>query len=180
MLKRGLRIGGTVVVVVMCLVGIFTGITYATTRQPPTVGNTVSLHLSELQENYGIQFTVSSTNTNKEPISAQQALSIVSHVFAKPGALNATFGYMTINPKGNAVFVPPTAKAGQEDHGMVTNYSVWLVVRSHVSIPIVGPDPNASQKNEKHSRMAKSQVADYTFVDATNGQRFFTVTVSDK
>jgi hypothetical protein len=163
-------------VVVLCLIGI--GI--FTLKHNPTVhaaDTSTPYHYGTLEKMYGLHFT-SATLPASIGITKQQALDIGG----KSGLLlgsptDMIFGYLTINPKGNAVMVPSRDAAYSKGHGYLTNYPVWLVRNTVANVPILGPGPRNVTTSTPRGTIQSTPESMYEFIDANNGQVLFSVSV---
>jgi hypothetical protein len=142
-----------------------------TTKFTSGIGSSKSVDQNQLSSN-GIQF-IPSTDTSSVKITSNQALSIAQSLFKKPyPTMFANFGYLTLNPN-NSPRIPSYDAAGQIDHGLVTNYPVWVInvsgikLEHHPARPKGGGQPDISKM--------KPWVGMYTFIDAKTGEILYSV-----
>lgn len=143
--------------------------------------STIPIAANALQSGYGIGFKPASSGVTSQKIDESQAMSAIGKMMGHTPS-DATFGYLTLNQYSN-VRIPPTDSAGKSNHGIVTQYPVWLVriegLHLLPSAPALPPSASAKARQELSQKMqSEAQNAEYGFVDANNGQILFVVTLN--
>lgn len=156
-------------------IGVFSGFSHKAQAV------TVPIATSALQNGYGIYFKPALSGVTSPKIPESQAMTAIGKMMGHSPS-DATFGYLTLNQNSN-VRIPPMDTAGQLDHGIVTQYPVWLVriegLHLLPSSPALPPSASAKARQELNQKMqAEAQNAEYGFIDAKNGQILFVVTLN--
>lgn len=141
------------------------------TESSAGIGSSTSVDQNQLSSN-GIQFTPS-TDMASVKITSDQAISAAQSLFKEPyPTMHEEFGYLTLNPN-NSPLIPSYVSAGQIDHGVVTNYPVWVVNVSGIKLEHHPARPNGGGQPDT-SKM-KPWVGMYTFIDAKTGEILYSV-----
>lgn len=162
----------------LCLIGIGI-VTFGHNSTVRAADTAVPYRYGVLEKMYGMHF-IPAALPSSIGISKDKALNISdnsSYLLGSPS--DAIFGYLTTDTKGNAVMVPPRDAAYAEGHGYVTKYPVWLVRNTVANVPILGPGPH-NNSNVTRGTIKSQTESMYEFIDATNGQVFFSVSVPNK
>lgn len=130
---------------------------------------------------YGIQFKTNLNKVATPRIPQAQAMSEVKQMMDH-APLDAIFGYITLNQNSN-IRIPMVDAAGRLNNGIVTNYPVWLVRITGLHLLPDAPSLPSNASSEARLAYARkinaeAQNAEYGFVDATNGQVLFVVTLN--
>ncbi|MDQ0190214.1 hypothetical protein JI721_07140 [Alicyclobacillus cycloheptanicus] len=144
---------------------------------------TTGLEIAQLKSVYGLNFIPDNAQaTNSGYITADQAVSNVQKLFNTPITTDTMFGSVSTNPNGDGVVAPSSTTAGKLNHGVLSDYPVWVVRISNISTtpagPNISPDASQSQKDNFESFENSTQNEMYAFVDAKTGEVLFMSTLN--